>query len=104
MPDFRGEMELVQQIIDSRPAVLAHNLETVKRLTSRVRDPRAGYEQSLDVLAYLKKQGKGTYTKSSLMLGLGEKHEEILQAMQDLRQAGVDFLTLGQYLLSLIHI
>ena len=98
MPDFRGEMELVQQIIDSRPAVLAHNLETVKRLTSRVRDPRAGYEQSLDVLAYLKKQGKGTYTKSSLMLGLGEKHEEILQAMQDLRKAGVDFLTLGQYL------
>ena len=70
----------------------------MKSLTSRVRDPRAGYKQSLDVLAYLKKQGKGTYTKSSLMLGLGEKHEEILQAMQDLRQAGVDFLTLGQYL------
>ena len=98
MPDFRGEADLLQQVIDAQPAVLAHNLETVRRLTSRVRDPRAGYEQSLEVLKYLKNQGAGAYTKSSLMLGLGEEQEEILQAMQDLRQVGVDFLTLGQYL------
>ncbi len=98
MPDFRGETDLLQQVIDAQPAVLAHNLETVRRLTSRVRDPRAGYEQSLEVLKYLKNQGAGAYTKSSLMLGLGEEQEEILQAMQDLRQVGVDFLTLGQYL------
>ena len=98
MPDFRGETDLLQQLIDAQPAVLAHNLETVRRLTSRVRDPRAGYEQSLEVLKYLKNLGVGAYTKSSLMLGLGEEQEEILQAMQDLRQVGVDFLTLGQYL------
>ena len=98
MPDFRGETDLLQQVIDAQPAVLAHNLETVSRLTSRVRDPRAGYEQSLQVLKNLKTQGVGAYTKSSLMLGLGEEQEEILQAMQDLRQVGVDFLTLGQYL------
>ncbi len=98
MPDFRGETDLLQQVIDAQPAVLAHNLETVRRLTSRVRDPRAGYEQSLQVLKNLKTQGVGAYTKSSLMLGLGEEQEEILQAMEDLRQVGVNFLTLGQYL------
>ena len=98
MPDFRGEKELVQQIIDASPAVLAHNLETVRRLTPEVRDYRADYDQSLEVLRYLKTNCPEGYTKSSLMLGLGESRREILQAMEDMRNAGVDFLTIGQYL------
>ena len=98
MPDFRGEIELVQQIIDASPAVLAHNLETVRRLTPEVRDYRADYDQSLEVLRYLKTNCPEGYTKSSLMLGLGESRREILQAMDDMRDAGVDFLTIGQYL------
>ena len=98
MPDFRGEIELVQQIIDASPAVLAHNLETVRRLTPEVRDYRADYDQSLEVLRYLKNNCPEGYTKSSLMLGLGESRREILQAMDDMRDAGVDFLTIGQYL------
>ena len=98
MPDFRGEKELIQKIIDASPAVLAHNLETVRRLTPEVRDYRADYEQSLEVLRYLKTNCPKGYTKSSLMLGLGESRSEILQAMEDMRDAGVDFLTIGQYL------
>ena len=98
MPDFQGKTELVQQVINARPAVLAHNLETVRSLTDRVRDSRASYDQSLDVLRYLKQQCPDGYTKSSLMLGVGESRTETLQAMKDLRDAGVDFLTIGQYL------
>ena len=98
MPDFRGEKELIQKIIDASPAVLAHNLETVRRLTPEVRDYRADYEQSLEVLRYLKTNCPKGYIKSSLMLGLGESRREILQAMEDMRDAGVDFLTIGQYL------
>ena len=98
MPDFRGEKELIQKIIDASPAVLAHNLETVRRLTPEVRDFRADYKQSLEVLRYLKTNCPEGYTKSSLMLGLGESRREILQAMDDMRDAGVDFLTIGQYL------
>ena len=98
MPDFQGKIELVQQVINARPAVLAHNLETVRSLTGKVRDSRASYDQSLDVLRYLKQQCPDGYTKSSLMLGVGESRTETLQAMKDLRDAGVDFLTIGQYL------
>ena len=98
MPDFQGNTELVQQVINARPAVLAHNLETVRRLTPKVRDSRAGYDQSLDVLRYLKQHCPEGYTKSSLMLGVGERRAETLQAMEDLRDVGVDFLTIGQYL------
>ena len=98
MPDFQGNTELVQQVINARPAVLAHNLETVRSLTLKVRDSRASYDQSLDVLRYIKQKSPGTYTKSSLMLGVGESHTETLQAMKDLRDVGVDFLTIGQYL------
>ena len=98
MPDFQGKTELVQQVINARPAVLAHNLETVRRLTPKVRDSRAGYDQSLDVLRYLKQHCPEGYTKSSLMLGVGERRAETLQAMEDLRDVGVDFLTIGQYL------
>ena len=99
MPDFRGELNLVQQVIDSQAAVLAHNLETVRRLTPRVRDPRATYDQSLAVLKYLhENSSENRYTKSSLMLGLGETKEEVIEAMRDMRAVGVSFLTLGQYL------
>ena len=98
MPDFQGETPLVQQMIDSGAEVLAHNVETVARLTEKVRDPRAGYRQSLEVLGYLKAKAPERHTKSSLMLGLGETRDEIFQAMQDMREVGVDFLTLGQYL------
>jgi len=98
MPDFQGKTELVQQVINSRPAVLAHNLETVRSLSEKVRHYRAGYDQSLDVLHYLKQQCPEGYTKSSLMLGVGESRTETLQAMKDLRDVGVDFLTIGQYL------
>ncbi|MDG1178730.1 MAG: lipoyl synthase [SAR324 cluster bacterium] len=98
MPDFQGKTELVQQVINARPAVLAHNLETVRSLTGKVRDSRASYDQSLDVLRYLKQQCPDGYTKSSLMLGVGETRRETLQAMKDLRDVGVDFLTIGQYL------
>jgi len=98
MPDFRGDEEALQKVIDATPSVLAHNLETVRRLTPKVRDYRADYDQSLEVLRYLKTNCPNGYTKSSLMLGLGESQREILKAMEDLRDAGVDFLTFGQYL------
>ena len=95
-PDFQGREAALDLIIAADPAVAAHNLETVRRLTPRVRDRRAGYQQSLDVLAYYKRFGMRT--KSSLMLGLGETRDEVLEAMRDLRAVGCDILTLGQYL------
>ncbi|WP_018110867.1 lipoyl synthase [Thermus igniterrae] len=97
-PDFQGDLKAVETVLDANPEVYAQNLETVRRLTHRVRDPRAGYEQTLRVLAHAKRVRPHILTKSSLMLGLGEREEEILEAMRDLRQAGVDILTLGQYL------
>jgi lipoyl synthase len=96
--DFRGERALLAQVIAAGPAVFAHNLETVERLTPQVRDPRAGYRQSLAVLAASKELAPRLPTKSSLMLGLGETEAEVLAALADLRTVGVDFLTLGQYL------
>jgi len=78
--------------------VVAHNLETVERLTPRVRDRRAGYAQSLDVLRFLKQRPEGFWVKSSLMVGLGESDAEVEEAMRDLREVGVDIVTLGQYL------
>ena len=95
-PDFQGRAFALDMIIDAEPAVAAHNLETVERLTPRVRDRRAGYRQSLEVLARYKRGGMRT--KSSLMLGLGETRAEVVQAMRDLRSVGCDILTLGQYL------
>jgi lipoyl synthase len=82
-PDFQGSREALQMIIDAAPTVAAHNLETVERLSPRVRDRRAAYRQSLEVLRFYK--SGGMRTKSSLMLGLGEKRDELLQAMRDLR-------------------
>ena len=97
-PDFCGDHEAVRTVVDAPLEVFAHNIETVERLTSAVRDPRAAYRQSLDVLAAGKARRADLLTKSSLMLGLGETDEEIVQTMDDLRTAGVDLMTLGQYL------
>ena len=97
-PDFCGVQADVATVVDSGLQVFAQNVETVERLTYRVRDPRAGYQQTLDVLAFAKAHRPDVLTKSSLMLGLGETPEEILQCMRDLRAHHVDILTLGQYL------
>jgi lipoic acid synthetase len=97
-PDFSGHLEHVETVIDSGVDVFAQNVETVRRLTHPVRDPRAGYEQTIRVLAHAKRHRPGVLTKTSLMLGLGEHDAEILHTMDDLRAADVDILTLGQYL------
>ena len=102
-PDFRGSETSVRTVLASRPAVYAHNIETVRRLTPRVRDPRAGYDQSLAVLRAAAGHGGGILTKSSIMLGLGEQPGEIRRAMHDLRAEGVSLLTLGQYLRPTAH-
>ena len=98
IPDFQGDLAAVRTVVDASPDVLDHNIETVRRLQHPVRDRRAGYEQSLAVLRGAKSMRDGLYTKSSIMLGLGETAEEILETMHDLRDAGVDIVTLGQYL------
>lgn len=98
IPDFRGNQEHLQQVIDAGPDVIAHNLETVPRLTPGIRDPRATYHQSLQLLAAIKQRSPGIITKTSLILGFGEQDQEVLQTMHDLRAARVDILTLGQYL------
>ena len=96
IPDFKGISENIQRIIDVKPEVVSHNLETVKRLTRQVR-VQAKYERSLEVLLQLK-EGGIERTKSGIMLGLGESEEELFEALDDLRHAKVDILTLGQYL------
>ncbi|KAI8548460.1 hypothetical protein RHMOL_Rhmol07G0275400 [Rhododendron molle] len=96
--DFRGDLNAVATLVHSGLDVFAHNIETVKRLQRIVRDPRAGYEQSLSVLRHAKHSKEGMITKSSIMLGLGESEDEIKEAMADLRAIDVDILTLGQYL------
>jgi lipoic acid synthetase len=97
-PDFLGKLDDVETVVDSGIEVFAQNVETVRRLTHPVRDPRAGYQQTLDVLAHAKQHRPEVLTKTSLMLGLGETDDEILEAMDDLRCANVDILTFGQYL------
>jgi lipoic acid synthetase len=97
-PDFQGVLEDVETVVSSGLDVFAQNVETVRRLTHPVRDPRAGYEQTLNVLAHAKRFRPDVLTKTSLMLGLGETDEELAEAMDDIRAAGVDILTLGQYL------
>jgi len=95
IPDFSGKWENLQIIIDAAPEIVSHNLETVRRLTKEVRI-QAKYDRSLEVLFRLKKGGMKT--KSGIMLGIGETHDEIVEAMEDLRSVNVDILTLGQYL------
>lgn len=97
-PDFRGDLDLVTNVAMSGLDVYAHNIETVERLTPRVRDRRAGYCQTLSVLNHAKAVSPKVLTKSSIMLGLGETDEEIRTTMNDLRNNGVDVLTFGQYL------
>jgi lipoic acid synthetase len=102
-PDFRGVPADVETVLDSGVEVFAQNVETVRRLTHPVRDPRAGYEQTLGVLAHAKRHRPAVLTKTSLMLGLGETDAEIRECLGDLRAARVDLLTLGQYLRPTAH-
>ncbi|MBL7545156.1 MAG: lipoyl synthase [Bdellovibrionaceae bacterium] len=97
-PDFRGNKALIEQLADSLPDVFAQNIETVRRLTPSVRDPRAGYDQTMSVLKIVKDHKPTMYTKSSLMLGLGETDEEIMETLHDLRAVQCDVITFGQYL------
>ncbi len=98
IPDFQGDPAALQVVAEARPHVVAHNVETVERLTPTVRDRRAGYRQSLEALRFLKGRPERLYTKTSLMLGLGETDAELEATFRDLREVGVDVLTLGQYL------
>lgn len=98
IPDFAVIAEHMHTLAKSNPFVIAQNLETVERLTHPVRDRRAGYKKTLDALEFYKKNYSHIATKSSLMVGLGETKEELIQAMQDLKNVGVNILTFGQYL------
>ena len=96
IPDFQGVERHLDRILEVSPEVISHNMETVKRLTREVRI-QAKYERSLEVLRYLRAKGANR-TKSGIMLGLGELEDEVVQTMEDLRNANVDVLTIGQYL------
>lgn len=98
IPDFTGNVGSIGRIIESGPEVLSHNIETVRRLSPKIRDVRASYDQSLSVLKKSKEMDPRIYTKSSIMLGLGESEQEIIETVRDLRSVGVDILTMGQYL------
>ncbi len=102
-PDFRGDTACVATVVEAGLEVFAQNLETVERLTHPVRDPRAGYRQTLDVLAFAKRHRPAVLTKTSLMVGLGESDTEVARTMADARAAGVDIFTLGQYLRPTAH-
>jgi lipoic acid synthetase len=95
IPDFQGRRELIQQIIDQQPEVISHNLETVERLSRQIRS-KAQYDISLEVLRYIAESG--ITAKSGIMLGLGEKEQEVLQTMDDMLASGVKVMTIGQYL------
>jgi lipoic acid synthetase len=98
IPDFQGNIDDVRKVVEAGPEVVAHNIETTEPLTPRVRDPRAAYTQSLKVLRTIKGLNPKGYSKSSIMLGLGETESDLMKTMQDLREVDVDILTLGQYL------
>ncbi len=97
-PDFQGDAAAVRTVCRAAPDVFANNVETVRRLTPVVRDARAGYDQTLGVLALARREVPKVVTKSSIMVGLGETEDEVVDTMKDLRAAGVEILTLGQYL------
>jgi len=96
--DFAGDLGALDVVLEARPEVLAHNLETVRRLQPTVRDRRASFDQSLSVLAHAQRSAAVRFTKTSLMLGLGETEDEIAETMDAARAVGVDIFTLGQYL------
>ncbi len=98
IPDFLGDTKAIDRIISSGTDVIAHNVETVRRLTPSVRDGRCDYDQSLFVLDYVKKNAPQIYTKTSIMIGLGETRDELTKSMDDLRKIEVQILTFGQYL------
>jgi lipoic acid synthetase len=98
VPDFQGNGDLIRTIIEAGPDVFAHNIETVRRLTPIIRDPRAHYDRSLNVLKIARELNPLIETKSGFMLGLGETEEEVLLTISDLKAAKVDILTIGQYL------
>jgi lipoyl synthase len=98
IPDFQGKTEAIEKIVNSGPQVISHNIETIGRLNPQIRDARASYEQSLHVLDTVKQIDPRIFTKTSLMLGLGETREEVIQCMSDIRDVGVELITLGQYL------
>jgi lipoyl synthase len=100
IPDFNGNTHSIKKVVESGSEVISHNIETVRRLTCKIRDFRASYEQSLSVLKKCKVIAPSVYTKSSIMLGLGEHENEIVETMKDLRSAGVEIVTMGQYLQS----
>lgn len=97
IPDFQGNKKIINKIIDTNPEVISHNLETVPRLTKEIR-VQAKYDRSLEVLQYIKEKNKNIRTKTGIMLGLGEKEEEILETLRDIKNSQVDILTIGQYL------
>ena len=97
IPDFKGDEEALRKVVDTEPDVINHNIEVSKELFPTIR-PEGNYETSLNVLKTVKKINKKMKTKSGFMIGLGENREQILKTMQDLRDANVDFLTIGQYL------
>ena len=98
IPDFKGNIDHLSKVAKAGPAVIAHNIETTEQLTPTVRDSRATYTQSLNVLKSIKELDSTIRSKSSIMLGLGETENDLLKTMKDLREADVDILTLGQYL------
>lgn len=98
IPDFRGDVRALGKVVDAAPQVIGQNIETVRRLTRYARDARCGYEQTLEVLANVRSLNPRIYTKSAILLGLGETTGEVLETMRDLRDRDVDILTLGQYL------
>jgi lipoic acid synthetase len=98
IPDLQGRYNAIEKIVRASPQVISHNIETVRRLSSEIRDVRASYDQSLRVLQTVKQINPEIYTKSSLMLGLGEHQDEVVESMDDLRDTGVDIITIGQYL------
>ncbi|WP_185862275.1 lipoyl synthase [Blattabacterium cuenoti] len=97
IPDFKGNKKIIDKIINIQPEVISHNLETVSRLTKKIRI-QAKYDRSLAVLQYIKEKNKNIRTKTGIMLGLGETKEEIIKTMKDIRKAKVDIFTMGQYL------
>lgn len=97
-PDFRGTIENVRAVVEAKPDVFGQNIETVRRLTHTLRDRRAGYDQTLNVLRMIKQIDPGLRTKSSILVGLGETPAEVMETMQDLRAVQVDLLAIGQYL------
>jgi len=96
--DFQGHMDYVEAVVDSKPDVFAHNIEVVRRITRRIRDVRCSYDRSLAVLRHAKDHAPDRMTKSSIMVGIGETDDEVIETLADLRQAGVDIVTIGQYL------